>query len=194
MKKTLKDIDFKSKKTLVRVDFNVPLEDGNITDDTRIQAALPTIKYLIKEGGRVILMSHLGRPKGKVDESLRLDPVAEQLATLLGKEVSKVDNCIGDEVQEAVDNLKDGDVLVLENTRFHTGEKENDPEFARKLAASADVFVNDAFGAAHRAHASTVGVAQYLPSAAGFLMMRELNALGDVMQNPEHPFVAVMGG
>lgn len=194
MKKTLKDIEFKSKKTLVRVDFNVPLENGNITDDTRIQAALPTIKYLINEGARVILMSHLGRPKGKVDESLRLDPVVERLASLLGKEVSKVDDCIGNEVQEAVDNLKDGDVLVLENTRFHPGEKENDPDFAKKLAACADVFVSDAFGAAHRAHASTVGVTDYLPSAAGFLMKRELNALGDVMKDPEHPFVAIMGG
>jgi phosphoglycerate kinase len=194
MKKTLKDYNFKGKKALVRVDFNVPLEKGNITDDTRIQAALPTIEYLIREGARVILMSHLGRPKGKVVDELRLDPVAERLADLLGKEVSKVDDCIGDEVKEAVENLKDGDVLVLENTRFYPEEKNNDPEFSRKLASLADVFVSDAFGAAHRAHASTVGVTEFLPSVAGFLMQRELNVLGEVMEAPEHPFVAIMGG
>lgn len=194
MKKTLKDYNFEGKKALVRVDFNVPLENGNITDDTRIQAALPTIKYLIDEGARVILMSHLGRPKGQVVEELRLDPVAERLADLIGKEVSKVDDCIGGEVQEAVDNLKNGDVLVLENTRFYTGEKKNDPEFAEKLASVAEVFVSDAFGAAHRAHASTVGVTEYLPSVAGFLMQRELNTLAEVMDSPEHPFVAIMGG
>lgn len=194
MKKTLKDVEFKGKNALVRVDFNVPLENGNITDDTRIQAALPTIKYLIAEGARVILMSHLGRPKGQVVEELRLDIIAERLADLIGKEVSKVDDCIGKEVQEAVDNLKDGDLLVLENTRFHAGEKKNDPDFVEKLASIADVFVSDAFGAAHRAHASTVGVTEYLPSVAGFLMQRELNVLGEVMENPEHPFVAIMGG
>ncbi|MFW5971965.1 MAG: phosphoglycerate kinase [Bacillota bacterium] len=194
VKKTLKDFDFKGKNALVRVDFNVPLENGNITDDTRIQAALPTIKYLIEEDAKVILMSHLGRPKGKVDESLRLDPIAERLADLIGKEVSKVDNCIGKEVHDAVDNLKDGDVLVLENTRFYPGEKKNDPEFAKDLASIADVFVSDAFGAAHRAHASTVGVTEYLPSVAGFLMQRELNVLGEVMEDPDHPFVAIMGG
>lgn len=194
MKKTLKDYNFKGRIALVRVDFNVPLENGIITDDTRIQAALPTIEYLISEGARVVLMSHLGRPKGKVVEELRLDPVAEMLADLLGKEVSKVDDCIGDEVMEAVDNLKDGDVLVLENTRFYPEEKKNDPEFSKKLASLADVFVSDAFGAAHRAHASTVGVTEFLPAVAGFLMQRELNVLGDVMENPEHPFVAIMGG
>jgi len=194
MKKTLKDYNFKGKKALVRVDFNVPLEKGNITDDTRIQAALPTIEYLIREGARVILISHLGRPKGKVVDELRLDPVAERLADLLGKEVSKVDDCIGDEVKEAVENLKDGDVLVLENTRFYPEEKNNDPQFSRKLASLADVFVSDAFGAAHRAHASTVGVTEFLPSVAGFLMQRELNVLGEVMEAPEHPFVAIMGG
>lgn len=194
MKKTLKDFDFKGKKALVRVDFNVPLENGNITDDTRIQAALPTIEYLISEGARVILMSHLGRPKGEVNDEFRMDPVAERLANLLNKELSKVDDCIGTEVEEAVAGLKDGDVLVLENTRFHAEEKKNDPIFAKKLASVADVFVSDAFGAAHRAHASTVGVTEYLPSVAGFLLQRELNALGEVMENPEHPFVAIMGG
>lgn len=194
MKKTLKDVNFKGKKTLVRVDFNVPLEDGKITDDTRIEAALPTIKYLIEEGARVILMSHLGRPKGKAVDSLRLDPVAKRLADILGQEVSKVDDCVGDEVKKAVETLQDGDVLLLENTRFHAEEKANDPEFAKELASVADIFVSDAFGAAHRAHASTVGVTEYIPSVAGFLMQRELNALGDVMQNPESPFVAIMGG
>ncbi|QTL97064.1 phosphoglycerate kinase [Iocasia frigidifontis] len=194
MKKTLKDVNFKGKKTLVRVDFNVPLEDGKITDDTRIEAALPTIKYLIEEGARVILMSHLGRPKGKAVDSLRLDPVAKRLADILGQEVSKVDDCVGDEVKKAVETLQDGDVLLLENTRFHAEEKANDPEFAKELASFADIFVSDAFGAAHRAHASTVGVTEYIPSVAGFLMQRELNALDDVMQNPESPFVAIMGG
>ncbi|MDI3548354.1 MAG: phosphoglycerate kinase [Halanaerobiales bacterium] len=193
-KKTLKDIDFKGKKTLVRVDFNVPLEDGRITDDTRIRAALPTIQFLVREGARVILMSHLGRPKGKVVDELRMDPVAERLADLLGQEVSKVDDCIGEEVKKAVAQMKDGDVLLLENTRFHPEEKANDPEFARELASIADVFVSDAFGAAHRAHASTVGVTEYLPSVAGFLLQRELEALGEVMENPEHPFVAILGG
>ena len=194
MKKTLKDINFKGKRTLVRVDFNVPLEDGKVTDDTRIQAALPTIEYLIREKARVILMSHLGRPKGKAVDSLRMDPVAKELANAINQEVIKVDDCIGEEPERAVSNMKEGDVVLLENTRFHEGEKANDPEFARQLAELADVFVNDAFGAAHRAHASTVGVTEYLPSAAGFLMQRELNALGEVMENPEHPFVAIMGG
>ncbi|MFW5985977.1 MAG: phosphoglycerate kinase, partial [Halanaerobiales bacterium] len=193
-KKTLKDIDFTDKKALVRVDFNVPLQGGEVADKTRIEAALPTIKYLIDEGAKVILMSHLGRPGGEVDESLRLDPVAKVLADELGKEVIKTDDCTGGEVRQAVEGMENGDVLLLENTRFHAGEKANDSDFACKLAEPADVFVNDAFGAAHRAHASTVGVADYLPSCAGFLLQRELNALGEVMENPEHPFVAVMGG
>ena len=194
MKKTLKDFNFKGKKTLVRVDFNVPLEEGKITDDTRIRAALPTIEYLTRQGARVILMSHLGRPKGQVVDSLRLDPVAEQLANLLNQEVSKVDKCVGKGVKETVAKLRDGEVLVLENTRFYPEEKANDPEFSKKLAELADVFVSDAFGAAHRAHASTVGVTAYLPSVAGFLMQRELDALGQVMENPEKPFVAILGG
>ena len=194
MKKTLKDFNFKGKKTLVRVDFNVPLAEGKITDDTRIRAALPTIEYLTRQGARVILMSHLGRPKGQVVDSLRLDPVAEQLANLLNQEVSKVDKCVGKGVKETVAKLRDGEVLVLENTRFYPEEKANDPEFSKKLAELADVFVSDAFGAAHRAHASTVGVTAYLPSVAGFLMQRELDALGQVMENPEKPFVAILGG
>ncbi|NLJ84241.1 MAG: phosphoglycerate kinase [Halanaerobiaceae bacterium] len=193
-KKTLKDFDFKGKKALVRVDFNVPLADGKITDDTRIQAALPTIQYLINEGARVILMSHLGRPKGQVNEAYRLDPVAQRLAELLNKEVTKVDDCIGPEVEEAAGMMEGGDVLVLENTRFYKEETDNDPEFAKKLASIADVFVSDAFGTVHRAHASTVGVAEYLPAVAGFLLQRELEVLGEVIENPEHPFVAIMGG
>lgn len=194
MKKSLKDINFKAKKTLVRVDFNVPLDNGQITDDTRIKAALPTIEYLIKEEAKVILMSHLGRPKGEKVDSLRMDPVAKRLANLLGKEVAKVDSCIGQEAENAVKDLNKGDVLVLENTRFYTEEKQNDADFAQKLASLADVFVNDAFGAVHRAHASTVGVAEHLPAVSGFLLQRELNVLGEVMEKPEHPFVAILGG
>ena len=194
MKKSLKDYDFKGKRVLVRVDFNVPLEDGKVTDTNRIEAALPTIKYLMNEDAKVILMSHLGRPKGEVKEEFKMDPVGKELANLLNKEVVKVDDCIGDEVKKAVGNMENGDVLLLENTRFYPGEKANDPEFAKKLTENADIFVLDAFGAAHRAHASTVGVTEYLPSAAGFLLMRELNALGDVMDNPASPFVAIMGG
>ena len=194
MKKKLKDMDFKNKKALVRVDFNVPLKDGEVADDTRIEAALPTIEYLINEKAKVILMSHLGRPGGEVDESLRMDPVAEKLADLLGKPVSKVDDCIGKEAEDAIAEMEDGDVLVLENTRFYPGEKANDEEFAKKLANLADVYVNDAFGAAHRAHASTTGVAKLLPAGAGFLMQQELNALSKATDNPEHPYVAIMGG
>ncbi len=194
MKKKLKDMNFKGKKTLVRVDFNVPLKDGEVTDDTRIEAALPTIKYLIKEKAKVILMSHLGRPGGEVDESLRMDSVAEKLANLLGKEVSKVDDCIGDEAKKAISKMDDGDVLVLENTRFYPGEKKNDDDFAKSLAELADIYVNDAFGAAHRAHASTTGVAKHLEAGAGFLMQQELNALSKATDNPESPYLAIMGG
>jgi len=194
LKKSLKDYDFKNKRVLVRVDFNVPLENGKVTDTNRIEAALPTIKYLVNEDAKVILMSHLGRPKGEFKEELKLDPVGKELANLLHRKVKKVDDCIGDEVKKAVDDMEKGDVLLLENTRFYQGEKKNDPDFARQLAENADIFVLDAFGAVHRAHASTVGVTEYLPSAAGFLLMRELNALGDVMGNPESPFVAIMGG
>ncbi|SDM25197.1 phosphoglycerate kinase [Halarsenatibacter silvermanii] len=193
-KKTLKDFDFAGKNALVRVDFNVPLKDGKVDDNTRIDSALDTIDYLIREEARVILMSHLGRPGGSPSEELRMDPVAEELAELLGREVKKVDDCIGPEVEQAVESMEDGDVLLLENTRFYPGEKENDPEFARKLAAPADVFVNDAFGAAHRAHASTAGVAEYLPAVAGFLMQREINSLGEAMENPESPYAAIIGG
>jgi len=194
MKKTLKDMDFKGKKVLVRVDFNVPLKDGVVGDKTRIKAALPTIEYLIKEDAKVLLISHLGRPGGEPKDDLKMDPVAKALANLLNKEVKKADDCVGKEVKKAADNLENGEVMLLENSRFYAGEKKNDPEFAKELAALADLYVNDAFGAAHRAHATTVGVTEYLPAAAGFLMQRELNALGEVMENPASPFVAIMGG
>ncbi|MFW6229838.1 MAG: phosphoglycerate kinase [Halanaerobium sp.] len=194
MKKALKDFNFKNKKVFVRVDFNVPLDGDKVTDDTRIEAALPTIKFLMNENAKVILMSHLGRPGGKVDEQYRMDPVADKLADLLGKEVYKTDESIGREVEEAIEKMDDGDVLLLENTRFHPGEKENDPEYAKALASLADVFVNDAFGAAHRAHASTTGIAEYLPAVAGFLIQRELEALGRATDDPEKPYTAIIGG
>lgn len=193
-KLTLKDLDCAQKRVLVRVDFNVPLENGRVTDDTRIRAALPTIKYLIDQKAKVILVSHLGRPKGKVNEALRLDPVARRLEELLGQSVKKVNECIGPEVEKAVAELKPGEVLLLENIRFYPEEEKNDPEFARKLASLADIYVNDAFGAAHRAHASTEGVAHYLPSAAGFLMQKEIEIMGRALANPERPFVAIIGG
>jgi phosphoglycerate kinase len=194
MKKTVRDIDVASKRVLVRVDFNVPLDDRGVADDTRIKAALPTIRYLIGEGARTILCSHLGRPKGKVVEELRLDPVAGRLSELLDQEVIKLDDCVGLEVEEAVGKLERGQVMLLENTRFHPEERENDPEFAQALASLAELYVNDAFAAAHRAHASTEGVAHDLPAVAGLLMERELEALTQVRENPEHPFVAVFGG
>lgn len=193
-KMTVKDIDCAQKRVLVRVDFNVPLENGEVVDDTRIRAALPTIRYLIEQGAKVILVSHLGRPKGKVNDTLRLNPVARRLSELLNKPVKKVDDCIGPEVEEAVSNLKPGEVLLLENIRFYPEEEKNDPEFARKLAALADIYVNDAFGAAHRAHASTEGVAHYLPAVAGFLMQKEIEIMGKALADPERPFVAILGG
>lgn len=194
-KKTIEDIDVKGKKVLVRVDFNVPLDEkGNITDDTRIRAALPTINYLIQRGAIVILVSHLGRPKGKVQERLRMDPIAQRLAELLDKEVIKTDDCIGDEPKQAIEDMREGDVLLLENVRFYPGEEANDPEFSKQLAELADVYVNDAFGTAHRAHASTVGVTEYLPAVSGFLMKKELEYLGKALENPERPFVSILGG
>lgn len=193
-KKTVRDISVKGKRVLVRVDFNVPLESGEVVDDTRIRAVLPTIRYLLDRGAAVILMSHLGRPKGLVQEDLRLDPVGRRLSELLGQEVVKVDDCVGPEVGRATKSLQPGQVLLLENLRFHPEEEENDQGFARQLASLADVYVNDAFGTAHRAHASTTGVTEYLPSVAGLLMERELQMLGDALANPTRPFVAVLGG
>jgi len=191
----LKDNQLEGKRVLVRVDFNVPLnEELEITDDTRIKAALPTIKYLISHQAKVILMSHLGRPKGKVVEKLRLDPVARRLSELLKQDIKKVNDCIGEEVEKVVSNMKKGEVVLLENLRFYPEEEKNDYEFSKKLANLADVFINDAFGTAHRAHASTVGVAELLPSYAGFLMAREIEVLSNLMENPERPFVVVLGG
>lgn len=193
-KKTIEDINVESKRVLVRVDFNVPLEDGRVADDTRIRAALPTIQYLIDKKARVILCSHLGRPKGKIVPELSLRPVSEYLADLIGKPVAFAEDCVGPVAEQAAQKLQPGQVLLLENTRFHEGEKANDPEFAGKLAALAEIFVNDAFGTTHRAHASTVGVADHLPAVAGYLMEKEIRYLGEALSDPEHPFVAIMGG
>lgn len=193
-KKTVKDINVSGKKVLVRVDFNVPMKDGKIADDTRIRAALPTIKYLVDQGASVILASHLGRPKGGPDPVFSLKPVAEHLAALLGKPVAFTEDCIGQKAEEAAGVLKPGDVLVLENTRFHPEEEKNDPGMSRQLAALADVYVNDAFGTAHRAHASTEGVAKFLPGVAGFLMEKEIQYLGQAVDDPKRPFVAILGG
>ncbi len=193
-KKTIRDVDVKGKRVLVRVDFNVPLSEGTVADDTRIQAALPTIQYLLDREATVILCSHLGRPKGKAVDELRMDPVAHRLAQLLGRPVLKLDDCIGPEVESAVQSAKPGDLILLENTRFHLEETENDPAFAAKLAGLADLYVNDAFGTAHRAHASSEGVAHYLPAVAGLLMERELTFLGSALESPERPFVAILGG
>ncbi|TCT18792.1 phosphoglycerate kinase [Melghiribacillus thermohalophilus] len=193
-KQTIRDVDVKGKTVFCRVDFNVPMENGTITDDTRIQAAIPTIDYLINEGAKVILASHLGRPKGKVVEELRLNPVAQRLSDLLGRTVIKTDDVSGEEVKEAVLQMKDGDVLLLENVRFHPGEKENDPVLAKEWASLADLYVNDAFGTAHRAHASTAGVAEHLHAVAGFLMEKELNVLGQALEKPKRPFTAIIGG
>ncbi|HOQ69908.1 MAG TPA: phosphoglycerate kinase [Anaerolineaceae bacterium] len=193
-KKTIRDIDIKGKKVLVRVDFNVPLNETGVGDDTRIRAALPTIQYLLDGGAAVILCSHLGRPKGGPDPKYSLRPVAEHLSSLIGKPVKFSSDCIGPEAKEAAEELKPGEVLMLENTRFHAEEEKNDVEMARQLASLADLYVNDAFGTAHRAHASTEGVTHFLPAAAGFLLEKEIKYLGQVMANPQRPFVAIMGG
>jgi phosphoglycerate kinase len=193
-KKTVRDVDMKNKRVLVRVDFNVPLKDGRITDDTRITAALPTLKYILEQkGSRLILMSHLGRPK-KPDKENSLAPVAARLSELLGRPVTLAPDCVGPEAEAAVKRMQAGDALLLENVRFHPEEEKNDPAFARQLAALGDVYVNDAFGTAHRAHASTEGVAKILPGVAGFLMEKEITFLGGVFENPGKPFVAVIGG
>lgn len=197
-KKTIKDLNknqLEGKRVLVRVDFNVPLdEELKITDDTRIVAALPTIKYLVAHKAKVILMSHLGRPKGKIIERFKLDPVAQRLSELLEQKVKKLDDCIGKEVEEEIEKLQPGEIVLLANLRFHLEEEKNDPEFSKALVNLADIFINDAFGTAHRAHASTVGVAEILPSCAGFLMAKEIEVLSNLMENPERPFVVLLGG
>ncbi len=194
-KKTVKDIDVKGKKVLVRVDFNVPLDENkNITDETRINAALPTIKYLLDNGAAVILCSHLGRPKGEFNMKYSLAPVAARLKELFPGKVTFATDVIGDSAKAAVAAVKPGEIVLLENLRFHAEEEKNDPEFAKKLASYADIYVNDAFGTAHRAHASTAGVADYLPAVAGFLIGKELDIMGKALENPERPFVAILGG
>lgn len=194
-KKTIEDIDVRNKKVLVRVDFNVPLDsEANITDDTRIRAALPTIQYLLKQQAKVILMSHLGRPKGEFKPEFSLRPAAKRLSELLDTNVTMAEDVIGEDAKKAVDMAKYGEVVLLENLRFHKEETKNDPEFARKLSSFGDVYVNDAFGTAHRAHASTEGVAHYLPAVAGYLIKKELDVMGKALSNPERPFVAILGG
>ena len=197
-KKTLASLsapDLSGKKVLMRADFNVPVDHGSITDDTRIRAAIPTIQDLIDKGAKVILTSHFGRPKGKVNESMRLTLVGERLSEVLGKEVKKCDDCIGKEVTSTVTAMKDGDVVLLENVRFYPGEEGNDPEFAKQLASVADIYVNDAFGTAHRAHASTEGVTRYLsPSVGGYLIEKELKFLQGAIDNPQKPLAAIIGG
>lgn len=193
-KKMVTDLDVAGKKVLVRVDFNVPIKEGKIKDDTRITAALPTINYLLEHGAAVILMSHLGRPKGQPNPEFSLKPVADHLATLISAPVKFAEDCRGEIAKAAAEALKPGEVLVLENTRFYAEEEKNDPQMATDLASLADLYVNDAFGSAHRAHASTYGVAELLPSAAGFLMEKEIKYLGDAIANPQRPFVAILGG
>ena len=193
-KRGVRDLDVGGKRVLVRVDFNVPVKDGEVTDDTRIRRALPTIRYLLQEGARPVLISHLGRPKGEPDPKYAMDPVAARLHELLGEPVEKLDAAVGPEVEEALEDWDGRGVVLLENSRFYPGETSNDPEFADQLAALADLFVNDAFGAAHRAHATTVGVAERLPAAAGLLMEEEIDYLDKVLKDPERPFVAILGG
>jgi phosphoglycerate kinase len=193
-KKTVKDIDLKNKRVLMRVDFNVPMAGGKVTDDKRIKAALPTIQYVLEQGASLMLMSHLGRPKGGVDPEFSLKAASESLSALLGKPVQMAPDCVGAEVEKMAKALKPGDVLMLENTRFHKGEEKNDLELAKQMAALGDVYVNDAFGSAHRAHSSTEGVTHFLPAVSGFLMEQELEYLGRAVANPEHPYIAILGG
>ncbi|ATO49062.1 phosphoglycerate kinase [Brevibacillus laterosporus] len=193
-KKSIRDIELAGKRVFCRVDFNVPMQDGVITDDTRIRAAVPTIQYLIDNHAKVILASHFGRPKGEVVEEMRLTAVGEHLASLLGKSVKKLNDSIGAEVETAVQAMKEGDVILLENVRFHKGEEKNDPELAKSFANLADLFVNDAFGTAHRAHATTAGIAQHIPAVAGLLMEKEIQFMGGALSKPERPFTAIVGG
>ena len=193
-KLTIRDVDVAGKRVFVRVDFNVPLEDGKVTDDSRVRAAIPTIHYLLTHGARVILASHLGRPDGKVQDGLRLRPVAERLSQMLGRNVPVTGDALGIGTVDAVKRLRNSELLLLENLRFHAEEEKNDPGFARQLADYAEIYVNDAFGTAHRAHASTVGVAQLLPAYAGFLMEREIAMLSRLLDDPAHPFAAIVGG
>ena len=193
-KKTVEDLDVNGKKVLVRCDFNVPLKDGVITSDKRIVASLPTIKYLIDHNAKVILCSHLGRPKGEFNPEFSLAPVAARLSELLGKEVKMAEDVVGESAQSLAASLNDGDVMLLENVRFHKEETKNDPEFSKKLASLADLYVNDAFGSAHRAHSSTTGVADYLPAACGYLIQKEIEFIGGALANPKRPLVAILGG
>jgi phosphoglycerate kinase len=193
-KKTVRDIDLKGKRVLMRVDFNVPMAEGKVTDDKRIKAALPTIKYLLDQGASLLLMSHLGRPKGGFDPEFSLKAAAEVLAGHLGMPVKMAPDCVGPEVEKMAKAIKPGEVIMLENTRFHPEEEKNDMELARRMAALGDVYVNDAFGSAHRAHSSTEGVAHFLPAVSGFLMEQELEYLGRAIANPEHPYIAILGG
>ena len=194
-KKTVKDIDLKGKKVFVRCDFNVPMDENkNITDNARIVGALPTIKYLLEQNCKIILASHLGRPKGEFKPEFSLAPVAKELSKLLGQEVIMAKDVIGEDAMSKAANLKEGEILLLENVRFHKEETDNDPEFSKKLASMAEVYVNDAFGTAHRAHSSTTGIASYLPAVSGFLIEKELQFLGNAVNNPERPFVAILGG
>ncbi len=193
-KKTVKDIDIKNKRVLMRVDFNVPMADGKVTDDKRIRAALPTIQYVLEQNAALILMSHLGRPKSALDSEFSLRAASEVLSALLARSVNMAPDCVGPEVEKLAKELKPGEVLMLENTRFHTEEEKNDSQFAKRLASLGEVYVNDAFGSAHRAHASTEGVARFLPAVSGFLMEQELEYLGRAVVNPEHPYIAILGG
>ena len=194
LKKSMNDVEVKGKRVFVRVDFNVPMEEGKITDETRIRAAIPTIEQLVNAGAKVILASHLGRPKGEVNEEMRLTAVGTRLAELMNKPVTKLDESIGEAVEAVVNNMQDGEIVLLENVRFHKGEEKNDEALAQEFAKLADLYVNDAFGAAHRAHASTEGIAKFVPAVSGLLMEKELDVLGKALSNPERPFTAIIGG